>query len=863
MTAENRLPTGTLTFLFSDVEGSTGLLQRLAEGYKEVIELHARIIRSCLAAHSGIEVSTEGDSFFAVFTSAAEAVAAAGDIQKSLAAEDWPSGGTVAVRIGLHTGVGELGHDNYVGIDVNRAARISSTGHGGQVVVSEAVRALVSSADYSDLGNHSLKGLEKIEHLYQLDVAGLPQTFPPLRSESARPNNLPALASRLLGREDEVARLQHLISENRMVTITGPGGVGKTRLALEVANDVLTQFEKGAFLVDLAPIDDAQLVLPEIAATLGVEDASADDLAAALGDGARLLLLDNFEQVIGAAPELAAVMAGASPIKVLATSQLPLRVGGEHVFRLDPLAATGPAPPAVDLFVTRAEQSDPSFDPEAHLDDIARLVDALDGIPLAIELAAARVNVLTPGQVLERLTSGHGVLQTKRSDAPHRHRSISAAVTWSYDLLTGSQQQILQALTVFRGGATIEGLEYVAERDPLDDLGELVDRSLVVTEPGTAGKRFALLAPIQLFAAERVADPEGLASRHTRFFEQLGEKAHAPLEGDTRARWLAILSDEQDNLRATLEYLLEGDEIERGYSLLGNIWRFFHSTGQLTELHLWLERFFGADGQESPTMPKARALLARAAFFYWRADWAKAVADYEEALAIAETNDDLRLIGEILVGLFVTLGNARGTGEDLGDPTVPADRAYEIFTELGDKAQVATIEFGRALTASVLADDPAPPDRAAIERVIRLYQEAGQLMNVGHTQLMLAQLDVMEGDFAGGRRNGLDAIETAERAGDTFTIGWALSWVAITVVELDNPELGARLAGAAEAARLRLGGEWPPNSLYDKTAVGIARGLIGSAADELFDAGKQMGLVEAVRLAREDSAPTGQEDRSP
>ncbi|MGI9649417.1 MAG: adenylate/guanylate cyclase domain-containing protein [Acidimicrobiia bacterium] len=856
MTIDSSLPTGTVTFLFSDVEGSTGLLQRLTEGYKEVIERHAGIIRSCLTAHEGREVSTEGDSFFAVFTSAAQAVAAASDIQRTLADAPWPPGGTVAVRIGLHTGVAELGHDNYVGIDVNRAARISSAGHGGQVVVSAAVKALVASADYSDLGEHSLKGLEATEHLYQLDVAGLPQAFPPLRTESARPNNLPALASRLLGRDSELERLQALISQNRMVTITGPGGVGKTRLALEVANDVLTQFEQGAFLVDLAPIDDAQLVLPEIAATLGVE-ATAGDLAAALQDGARLLLLDNFEQVIGAASDLAEVMAGAAPIKVLATSQLPLRVGGEHVFRLEPLAATGAEGPAVELFIARAEQADPSFDAGAHRQDIARLVDALDGIPLAIELAAARVNVLTPEQVLERLTAGHGVLQARRADAPDRHRSISAAVAWSYELLTATQQEVLQGLSAFRGGATMETLEYVAERDPLDDLGELVDRSLVVAEPGTSGKRFHLLAPIQRYVEEQVADPELLANRHADFFEQLGRQAHEPLEGDVRARWLAILGDEQDNLRSTLDHLLAGGEIDRGYGLLGNIWRFFHSTGQLAELELWLQRFFNADEDDSPTMARAGALLARAAYFYWRAEWANAVADYEDALVIAEANDDRALIGEILVGLFVTLGNARSTGEDLGDPTIPAARAYEIFTDLGDKGQIATIEFGMALADSVMSENPVPPDREVLERIIGLYQESAQLMNVAHTQLMLAQVDIMEGDFAAGQRNGLKSLETAERAGDTFTIGWALRWVAVTVVELGNPELGARLAGAAEAARIRLGGEWPPNSLYDRQAEDLARAQIGTAADEAFEAGKQMGLVEAVRLARQGSGPSG------
>ena len=848
MTVEKTLPTGTVTFFFSDVEGSTGLLQRLAEGYREVIERHAVIIRESLAAHRGTEVSTEGDSFFAVFISALDAVSAASEIQQALATADWPPGGSVAVRIGLHTGSGELGHDNYVGIDVNRAARISAAGHGGQVVVSGTVRALAAEADYSELGEHALKGLDKVEFLYQLDVPGLPQTFPPLRTESARPNNLPTLASRLVGRDAEMARLEDLLDENRLVTITGPGGIGKTRLALEVANGVLTRFEQGAFLVDLAPIDDDQLVLPEIAATIGADNATPGDLAVALQDGTRLLVLDNFEQVIGAATDLATVMSQAAPMKVLATSQLPLRVRGEEVFRLEPLASTGSESPAVDLFVARARQADSSFDAKAHRGDVERLVVALDGIPLAIELAAARLNVLTPAQVLERLQEGHGVLKTSRSDAPDRHQSISAAVSWSYQLLTEGQQELLKALTVFRGGATLAALEYVAGRDSLDDLAELVDRSLVTAEAGTAGKRFLLLAPIQLYVAEQVGDPGRLAALHSDYFFDLGAESHEPLEGDSRARWLAILGDDHDNLRTTLDCLLDAGDFRRGYELLGNVWRFFHSSGQLNELELWLQRFFDSDQHGSPTPARARGLLARAALYYWRADWADAVSDYEEGLAIAEAQQDKRLIGECSAGLFVALLNARGTGTDLGDPAPPAERAHQIFTELGDAAQIATLEFGRELATSVLNDKL--PDRAVLSRLIGLYKEAGRLMNMAHTQLMVAQLDIMEGNFAEALRTALVAIDTAERAGDTFTIGWALRWIAVSVVELGNPRLGAQLAGAAEAARRRHGGNWPPNSRYQEQAEGLAREVIGAEADEAFDDGLQTDLVEAVKLAK-------------
>jgi predicted ATPase/class 3 adenylate cyclase len=851
MTRNNELPTGTVTFFFSDVQDSTGLLQRLAAGYKDVLERHAAIVRSCLSEHGGVEVSTEGDSFFAVFPQAADAVAAASVIQQRLAAESWPVGGTVAVRIGLHAGTAELGLDNYIGIDVNRAARIGAAGHGGQVVVSDSVRALASAADYSDLGTHALKGLDRAEHLYQLDIAGLPQTFPPLRTQSTRPNNLPALASRILGRDAEEAQLQELLATNRLVTITGPGGIGKTRLALEVANDVLVRFERGAFFVDMAPIDDPELMLPAIASAVGVEQSSNGDLAAALADGERLLVLDNLEQLVAAAPLVANLMAQAAPLKVLATSQVPLRISGETVLRLAPLAATDAMSPAVELFVARAAQADSSFDLETYREDVLRLVDLLDGIPLAIELAAARVNVLTPAQVLERLDSG--VLKTSRADTPERHRSIAAAVEWSYGLLTASQQELLQVLTVFRGGATLTAIESVIERDPLDDLAELVDRSLLLTEAATGGKRFDMLMSVQLFASDQLEDAASAAARHSDYFFQLAMDAHQPLEGDARARWLAVLADDHDNLRATLDRLLDAGDLERGYDMLGSIWRFFHSTGRLDELDLWFGRFFTADAAAEPTLARARALVARAAMHYWRSGYPKAAADYEAALAIVEAHDDRHLLVEVLTGLTSTRAAAMATGDGVGDPTESGERAHALAVQLDDPARMALAEFGQIVMTSILAPEPVLPDRGFFERMIGLYEQAGQLMNVAHTQVMLSEVEIANGSYEEARHWVLEGLDTAERAGDTFTMAWALHRFAITAVELGDPIVGSRIDGASWAARKRTGGTLPPPFFPIGEAIDRARAVIGDEADAAFEDGKELGLFEAVALARESA----------
>lgn len=848
-TQTRELPTGELTFFFSDIQGSTGLLQRLGRGYHEVLEQHARIVRAQLAAHGGTEVSTEGDSFFAVFPSAEDAVTASAEIQQALASEPWPDGGTVAVRIGLHTGTADLGHDNYIGMDVNRAARISAAGHGGQVVTSLAVRERATGAAFVDLGEHALKGLEDRMHLFQLEVAGLPQGFPPLRTERSKPNNLPALASRIVGRDAELAAVQQLFNDHRLVTLAGPGGIGKTRLALEVAQNVADRFDLGAYFVDLAPIDDAELVIPEIAATVGIDTSANGGLGESLSDGPRLLVLDNLEQVVDAAPALSDLLATAPPLKVLGTSQVPLRVAGEYVIRLAPLESGDADSPAVRLFATRATQADPAFDIEAVRDDVVALVAQLGGVPLAIELAAARANVLTPAQIAERLD--RGVLKGGRSDAPDRHRSLAAAVEWSVGLLTAEQQGLLRALSVFRGAAALAAIEAVSHHDPLEDLAELVDRSLVTAETGEMGRRFDLLDPVRKFVRETGNDLDELTTRHARYFADLAASARNELDGDRRARWLAALGDDHDNIRATLDYLLDVRDLQKGFGLLGNIWRFYQSTGQLNELELWLDRYFDADTASEPTLARARALVARAALHYWRAQWEAGAADYEAALAIAEKFDDRPLMAEVLAGLTSTRGNAIPAGLTLGDPMESAKRAHEIYTELGDTSGMVAMEFGRIIMEAVSGPEPAPPPVADLQHLVDMQGGSGNLMGVAHTLNMIGETHLINGDYGLAADKLIEALDMAEEAGDTFTMMVVLRWLAVTIVEQGDAQLGAQVAGAAAHGLERSGGDWPPPFFPIESAEDRARRLIGEDADAIFDEGREMGLFEAIRRARE------------
>jgi predicted ATPase/class 3 adenylate cyclase len=844
-----QLPTGTVTFFFSDVQDSTGLLQRRASDFKDLIERHGAIIRDRLSAHGGIEVRTEGDSFFAVFERAVDAVASAEEIQRRLADETWPEGGIIEVRIGLHAGVGELGFGDYVGLDVHRAARISAAGHGGQVVVSEAVRVMTPERTFIDLGEHVLRGIEQPERLYQLDLPGLPQTFPPLRTASARPNNLPTLASHIIGRDRERATLEQLIAENRLVTVTGPGGIGKTRLALEVANGVLSRFELGVFFVDLTAIDDPELLLTAITTAAGVEPNGPDGLAQALSDGPRLLVLDNFEQLATAAPRLATLMTAAPPLKVVATSQVPLRIVGEKLMRLDPLGASRSDAPAVELFVERALQADPGFVLDAHREHVLRLVEALDGVPLAIELAAARVNVLTPSQILDRL--GSGVLKTTRVDSPERHRSLAAAVEWSYDLLTSEQQELFGALSVFRGGASLESIESVVDRDPLDDLGELVDRSLVQTKTSKVGKRFDMLTSVQLFAATRVPGTSPYFDRHTDHFTRFAIGARGPLDEDVAPRWMARLEDDIGNLRMTLERLIEAADIQCGYALLGGTWRFFQATGRLDELELWLERVFTADESSEATPERARGLMARAALRYWRNDWQGSAEDYEEALAIAEAGEDPVLVMDALGGVLATRANAFVSGFDVGDYREALDRVRSMAQEQGDLIQQGYADFYDAITTAAAAPGSGAPDPDILDRAVVPFRNAGRRMNVAHVRTAQSEIYIAREEYSAARDAAADGLTNAEETGDVFTMSWALYRLATSIIELGEPELGTRVAGAADAARERSGGRFPPPFVPIDGALDRARATLGDSADELWHEGRAIPLFAAMSMARE------------
>ena len=511
------LPTGTVTFLFTDIEGSTKLLHELGDGYADALAEHRRILGTPSRAHDGAEVDTQGDAFFVAFTRASDAVAAAANAQRELAR------GPIRVRIGIHTGEPLRTDEGYVGMDVHRAARIAAVGHGGQVLVSQSARDLVEAdlpADLAldNLGEHRLKDLSAPQQIFQLVGEGLEREFPPLATLETRPTNLPPQPTRLIGREQELAEVGELLRrvDVRLLTVTGPGGAGKTRLALQAAADLLDDFADGVFFVGLAGVAEPSLVIPAIAQTLGVKESgglSAEEaLERFVHERELLLVLDNLEHVLDAAPQIHELVLNARALKAISSSRAPLRVSGEWEYPIPELADED----AVALFRERAEAIKPDFRLNGDATTVGEICRRLDGLPLAIELAAARAKVLSPIALLERLEQRLPMLSGGARDLPDRQRTLRDTIAWSYELLDEGEQRLFARLAFFVGGFTLAAAEQVSDAD-LDVLTSLVEKSLVRHHED----RFRMLETIREFALERLEESgevEQVARRHVDFF---------------------------------------------------------------------------------------------------------------------------------------------------------------------------------------------------------------------------------------------------------------------------------------------------------------------------------------------------------
>jgi predicted ATPase/class 3 adenylate cyclase len=727
--ATNQLPSGTITFLFSDIEGSTRLLEELGDRYVALLQEHNRIFREVIREDEGAEVSTEGDSFFVVFRSPLSAVDAAAHIQRRLA--DAPFAATVRVRMGLHTGQGHLAGGDYVGIDVHRAARIAAAGHGGQILVSDTTRALVEpdlppTFALVDLGLHRLKDLAHPERLYQLSVEGLPPKFPPLRSLEARPNNLPLQLTRFIGRQRQIAEIKRrLLNGARLLTLTGPGGTGKTRLAIEVAGETLPAFEDGVWFIDLASVTDPTLVISAIAETLGVTAKDGQSLQEVLGsslrDKAMLVLLDNFEQVVDSGADVERLLHAAPRLKVLVTSRTVLHRYGEQEFPVPPFALPDPGSlpdlaslaryEAIGLFVERAAAVKPDFVlTPLNASSVAEIAIRLDGLPLAIELAASRIKILSPQAIVARLGPGSTVLVSRVPDAPARQRTLRGTIEWSYQLLTGRERQVFEELSVFQGGATVVAIESICAPvgggETLDDLASLVDNSLLRQVETEGEPRFDMLKTIKGYAAERLEDQPELSAAtqraHAAYFADFAQRQWEHLTGPRREPALAAMAADIANLRASWHYWVAAKDLARLNKLVDSLWLFYdaqgwyHATVQVaTDLLTVLS--------STPSSPEramqevmlrtslARALMAihgytrevedayghalevfegqreipqlfpvlrgLASFYNYRAEFEKGAQVGREILLLAEAQDDpsMRVDGHLVLGSSIAL----------------------------------------------------------------------------------------------------------------------------------------------------------------------------------------------------------------
>jgi predicted ATPase/class 3 adenylate cyclase len=659
-------PTGTVTFLFTDIEGSTRMWERSPQAMQAALARHDGLLRSSIEERGGYVFKTVGDASCCAFWTAADAVIAALEVQRMLFGAEWQETGPLRVRMALHTGAAEERDGDYFGPPVNRVARLLSAAHGGQVLLSLPTQELVrdqlpSGTGLRDLGEHRLKDLFRPERVFQLLAPELPSEFPPLRILDVYRNNLPIQPTPLIGREKEVAEVcERLVRlEVRLVTLTGAGGTGKTRLGLQAAAELTEEFHEGVFFVSLAAIRDPQLVVSAMAGTLGVKEEGGqpllESLKSYLAERRMLLLVDNFEQVLEAAPMVTELLSSAPNLKVLATSRTPLRLYGEHEYPVPPLALPDPGQlpsverltqyEAVRLFVERAQAAKADFSiTNESAPAVAEICHRLDGLPLAIELAAARIKLLTVQAMLARLGNRLRLLTGGARDLPERQRTLRSTIEWSYGLLEEGEKVLFARLSAFAGGRTLEAMEAICDAggdlavDVLDGLTSLVDKSLLKQEEGAGGEpRFVMLETIHEFAREKLresGEAEDIRRLHAEYFLALAEEAEPAVEGEQQPAWLDRLEEEHDNIRAALSWSLGQDrDPELALQMGAALGEFWYLRGHFSEARRWLEEALAESGG-TPTAAHARSLQRVSWLAFLQGDLDRAEEASEEGLGL-------------------------------------------------------------------------------------------------------------------------------------------------------------------------------------------------------------------------------------
>jgi predicted ATPase/class 3 adenylate cyclase len=908
------LPSGTVTFLFSDVEGSTRLLTQLPDRYADVLAEHQRLLRAAFEEHDGREVHTEGDAFFVAFARAGDAIAAAVSAQRALASQLWPEGVDVRVRIGVHTGEAEVRDDDYVGLDVHRAARICAAGHGAQVLISSSTRELVADelpgdVALRDLGEHRLKDLDRPEHLFQLVVGGLPPRFPPpasLSPGSGGADRLPSSPNPTIGRENDLRAIADrlLLDGVRLLTLTGPGGVGKTRLGLEAARAVEADFADGAYFVSLAALQRPEDVPAAVVKTLAiiVLSGESDDEAAERFLSAKhlLLVLDNLEHVLGAVPFIGRLLSACPALTVLATSREPLGLHAEARYPVAPLALPARTPAedadalagvdAVALFCARARSRDPDFDlDDANAPPVAEICRRVDGLPLAIELAAARCGLLSPDEIAQRLQDALGALGPGARDAPARQQTLRATIDWSHELLSNPEKQCFARFAVFAGGATVNAAETITHAG-LDTLDDLAAKSLLVRgQQARTPTRLVMLETIRAYAGERfasAADVDAVRKEHYRYYLEVARRdgTDRALRGADAREHLARLDAEIDNLHSALGWALAQPRAEQALVMAAALGPYWLMRNRYADAVDWIEQALNLRGADAHPALRVRLLCLDVAALWRLGRRAEQTAALAEAERIARALGDPGILSRALRMRAVEEIDA----ERLDAADVLADEALRWARAAGDDWQIAEASRAKAIAAPNIVDLRERVDSAAslLDDVGNVHELANLLTDASYAALCLGSerdardfgaratpiTRVLTNPYArmiNSGNLGLAALLTGEPDAASRALREELSLcrdmvvrpvafeglrglAAVAVVHGDD-ERAATLVGAAEVHRYEKT-EDPVEARLDKTFFEPARARYGTEAwNAVARAGSALTFEEAIAYALEEA----------
>jgi predicted ATPase/class 3 adenylate cyclase len=914
------LPTGTVTFLFTDIEGSTTLWETHAALMRPALQRHDSLLRDIIEANQGYIFKTLGDGCCAAFAQPSAALSAALEIQQALLRETWETPAPLRIRVALHTGEAAEQQGDYFGPPLNRIARLIGIAHGGQTILSRAVHDLVLSSLPAEVklephGSHRLKDLQHPEEVFELCHPSLPTDFPPLRSLGVFDHNLPQQLTSFVGRDQEMAEVKKLLAANRLVTLLGTGGAGKTRLALQVAVEVLQEFKDGVWLVELASLTEPDRIAQAIALALRLKEeqgrAMIETLTDYLRDRSLLLVLDNAEHLVSAVAGITDnLLRSCRNLRILATSREVLGIGGEVAWRVPSLslpdmrflrtAATQIVPEmlkyeSVRLFVERASIINSAFEfTPRNAFAVAQVCKRLDGIPLAIELAAARIKVMTVEQVAQRLDDRFRLLTGGSRTAMPRHQTLRAAIDWSYDLLPENERTLLRRLSIFSGGWTMEAAEAICsggeveEWEILDLLSHLVDKSLVISEELNGSARYRILESIRQYGRDRLMDADEtstLGEKHFHYYLDMAESAEPKLQGPDQKLWLEQLEEEHDNFRSALQWRRTGEaNPEQGLRMAGALWRFWYIRGYISEGR---ERLMTAlsHSPAASTVARAKALNATANLAIIHADYPAARYLLEEARDIQVTLEDRTGLGVTLNGLGLVAwrqgdvgeaiiffeqsidvkretGNTQGVAYTLNNLAnvalanqdyESAERSYQealiIYRDVNDVGGEALTMGNLALVAKDRKENSIA--RAYLEDSLRLFRELHDLPGTAHSLTYLGEVMLLEGEYDLASERLSESLQIRKNLGDRRGLSETIERCARHAILTGRYERAAKLLGATSALREEIGFSVSEGDReeHEKNAGDVCTALGPAVFDALQAEGRALSLDQAVEMA--------------